>query len=53
MKKYESAKRIDGYYMVIERKTCKPVSAFLYSTKRAAQKKADVLNRKEKRDSTI
>jgi len=47
MKKYEAGKRIDGYYMVIENKTCKPVFAMLYSTKQAAQNVADKLNKKQ------
>lgn len=44
MKKYEAVKRIDGYYMVAEKKTCKPYSAMLYSTKETAKRKADSLN---------
>lgn len=46
-KKYVAEKRIDGYYMVVEKKTYKPVSAMLYSTKDAAQEVANELNAKE------
>lgn len=46
MKKYEAEKMINGVYIVIEKKTCKPVSAKTYSTKKAAQAVADRLNKK-------
>lgn len=40
----QTAKTVDGYYIVVDQKTCIPVSAMVYSTKEEAAEIANKIN---------